>query len=135
MFLLLTARAARSGEDLGFVVRRVLETPLLSPDELTGMAPLNAALEESYGALSDPAVLRALCGLAWWHHVATNLTKSACFADKALWLAVNIDLVLAWYGGKVTAAPHSLAIGCLRRQRSRPSVTSSEPVSVATRKG
>ncbi|MBK5566051.1 phosphotransferase [Ensifer sp. SSB1] len=135
MFLLLTARAARSGEDLGFVVRRILETPLLSPDEMTGMAPLNAALEESYGALSDPAVLRALCGLAWWHHIATNLTKSACFADKALWLAVNIDLVLAWYGGKVTAAPHSLAIGCLRRQRGRQSVTSSEPASVVARKG
>ncbi|WDZ80772.1 phosphotransferase (plasmid) [Ensifer adhaerens] len=135
MFLLLTARAARSGEDLGFVIRRLLEAPLLTPEEMTAMEPMRATLEESYGALSDPAVLRALCGFAWWHHIATNLTKSSCFADKALWLAVNIDLVLAWYGGKVSVAPHTLAVGCLRRQKGSASATSPHPVPVgSTRK-
>lgn len=134
IFLLLTARALRSGEDLGFVVRRFLEVPQLSPEEMKAMAPMRATLEESYGALTDPAVLRALCGLAWWHHIATNLTKSSCFADKALWLAVNIDLVLAWYGGKVNAAPHILAIGCLRRQKRKTSATSSYPIPAGSTK-
>jgi O-antigen/teichoic acid export membrane protein len=98
IFLLLTARALRSGEELGFTVRHLLEDPTLSPDEQQALAASRAAMNAAYGSLPEPTVVRTLCGLAWWRHVAGNVTKSSGFAGNALWVAINVDLVLAWYG-------------------------------------
>ncbi|MEY9102949.1 O-antigen/teichoic acid export membrane protein [Sinorhizobium fredii] len=97
MFMLLTARALRSGEELGFVVRQMLQNPALTRQEELSMASLRAVIEASYGSLRHRAVIRALCGLAWWRHVSANLSKSSSFADKPLWVSINVDLVLACY--------------------------------------
>lgn len=97
MFMLLTARALRRGEELGFVVRQMLETPELSAEEHRALAPLEPAWNHAYGTLNNRATLRALCGLAWWQHVTTNLTKASHFSESALWASVNIDWVLAVY--------------------------------------
>lgn len=97
MFMILTARALRSGEELGFVVRQMLEEPELSADEQQALAPLEPAWDFAYGSFTHRAALRALCGLAWWQHVTTNLTKAGRFSESALWSAVNIDRVLAVY--------------------------------------
>ncbi|POH32183.1 hypothetical protein ATY30_12415 [Sinorhizobium americanum] len=97
MFMLLTARALGSGEELGFVVRQMLQNPELTRQEELSMASLRTAIEVSYGSLRHHAVIRALCGLAWWRHIAANLSKSSSFANKPLWVSINVDLVLACY--------------------------------------
>ena len=135
MFLLLTARALRSGEELGFVIRQMLEDPTLSQDEERALAPLRASADEAYGAFTDPATIRALCGLAWWRHVATNLTKSASFAEKALWVAINVDLVLAWYGRAAAGKPQSIAARWFRNRRNRQTAPAPALVAGPSREG
>jgi O-antigen/teichoic acid export membrane protein len=126
MFMLLTARALRNGEELGFAVRHMLEDPELTRDEEAAMGSLGAAFEVSYGSLSNGAAIRALCGLAWWRHVATNLTKTSSFAGKSLWVSINVDLVLASYNRNCATAggPWSTAIACLKDRK----MQATEPV-------
>lgn len=100
MFMLLTARALRSGEELGFVVRHMLEHPVLSADERHALAALEPAWLAAYGSMTGRAVIRALCGLAWWQHVTTNLAKASRFSASALWTAINVDRVLALYSSR-----------------------------------
>lgn len=119
MFMLLTARALRHGEELGFAVRHMLEHPALTREEEAAMGSLGAAFEVSYGSLSNGAVIRALCGLAWWRHVATNLIKTSNFAGKSLWVSINVDLVLASYNRNcaIAGGPWSTAIACLKDRK------------------
>lgn len=97
IFLFLTARAQRSGEEFGFAVRGLLSEPRLSPEEQKAMESSRSALDNAYGTFTDPKVIQTLCGLAWWRHVAANLQKSPRFAENPLWMAVNIDLVLSTF--------------------------------------
>lgn len=127
MFLLLTARAMRSGEELGFVVRRMLEDPRLSPEEEQAMRPLQEAMKGAYGGVMDAGVIRALCGLAWWRHVVTNLGKAGGFTEKTLWIAINLDLVLAWYGERLDGRPQAIAIRWYRTRKSRRRATQTRP--------
>jgi O-antigen/teichoic acid export membrane protein len=130
IFLLLTARAQRSGEELGFAVRHLLEDPSLSPEEVQPMMASRAAMDAAYGSFMDPAVLRALCGLAWWRHIAGNVTKSSRFTGNALWVAINIDRVLAWYGDSTAGKERMPAAGWLRRTKGRPPLTTAYPAIV-----
>jgi len=97
IFLLLTARAHRSGEELGFAVQGLLTEPRLSSEERNAVESSRGALDDAYGTFTDPKVIHALCGLAWWRHVAANLRKSPRFAENPLWMAINIDLVLSTF--------------------------------------
>jgi len=97
IFLLLTARAQRSGEELGFAVQGLLTEPLLSSEEQKAVESSRGTLDDAYGTFTDPKVIHALCGLAWWRHVAANLRKSPRFAENPLWMAINIDLVLSTF--------------------------------------
>lgn len=118
MFMLLVVRALSSGEELGFIVRQMLENPELSAKERQALAPLELAWNEAYGSLNNRAALRALCGLAWWQHVTTNLAKASRFSASALWTAVNIDRVLALYAPARERGPSSLsAVTLWRRAR------------------
>lgn len=105
IFLLLTVRAQKSGQELGFVVRDFLADPVLTPLEQQAMPIFQSIACTAYGSLSRPVVLSTLAGLAWWRHIACNISKSTRFSDNALWVAINIDLVLAWYGGETLKAP------------------------------
>lgn len=118
IFLLLTARAQESGQELGFVVRQLLADPALFPKEQQAMAAFRATASAAYGGFSSPVVLRTLCGLAWWRHVAGNISKSSNFSSNFLWVAINIDLVLAWYGGETLKGPSAPFTALLRHARS-----------------
>lgn len=130
LFLMLTARAQRNGEELGFVVRHFLEDPTLSQDELETMAKPLERIEAIYQSAVDPIVLRALCGLAWWRHVVCNITKSARFSANALWLAANVDLVLAWYGCDWPGNRSRPAVTRFRWRSASPSMARLRPIPI-----
>jgi O-antigen/teichoic acid export membrane protein len=90
--LLMTARAARRGCELGTVVVELLAEGDFAPAE---RAVLEAAYGERAGWIADPRERRAMMLLAWFHHVASNLSKSERYGASRLWMAANVDRVLA----------------------------------------
>ena len=94
IYLLLTARALHSGDEIGHVVRGILLRPRFTDEEMKWLRVAEHEWGMAYGSMHDEAAIRAICGLAWLQHVSSNLGKTSQFARKRLWVAVNVDRVL-----------------------------------------
>lgn len=93
--LLLTTRALVRGQELGSIVRELLLNPQWTSEELAWLRGGQLNGDWSF----DAGAMRAMIGLAWLNHVATNLKKSELYSASKLWTASNIDRVLEVFLG------------------------------------
>jgi O-antigen/teichoic acid export membrane protein len=86
--LLLATRAQVQHRQLGDVVRGLLADARWSDVE-------RGLIDDAQPGLAENAhELRATVLLCWLHHVAANLTKSARYAHRRIWIHNNIDAAL-----------------------------------------
>jgi hypothetical protein len=91
LHLVLTTRRLRNDRELGSLVAEAIEEPAWSPAEWEVLEPLAAEAD------ADPAWWRAMVVLTWAHHVASNMRKSDRYGDNWVWVARNVDHVLAGF--------------------------------------
>ena len=89
--LAITMRMLLSGDEMGLVVRELLERPLWRDDERQWLRG-SASIEPQWTV--DATATRMIVLLAWLRHVQGNLMKADRYRRNRLWVAVNVDWVL-----------------------------------------
>jgi aminoglycoside phosphotransferase (APT) family kinase protein len=88
MQLFVAARAEAQSQEFGAVVCALLNSADWLPHEHKLLKAAQAALP------TEPLDLRTLLQLCWLKHAASNLTKSARYANHWIWLRQNVECVL-----------------------------------------
>lgn len=90
--LALTLRMERRGEEMGSVVRELLQGDAWSADEMDSFRAGGLAVD--FGAGPDHALSRGILILTWLRHVSTVIAKSDRAGLNLFWSIVNVDRVL-----------------------------------------
>jgi hypothetical protein len=103
--LLLTTRMLLTGQELGQVVCGLLLTPEWSEEEASLLSVPFTMHPQTRNWLDQPEATRALVGLAWLHHVKSNVEKSNRYESSRLWTAWNVERVLQTFHRTSSPAP------------------------------